>query len=561
MESRMESRKVEEYGIEEEIVKYSIFAWKMAVPNVTEDGEEDDDDDGHGTRVRGTIITVIRSDKDPSKFISLKWACLIDRKRIHDSNGQEVNNVKALVSCYNLPRVFPVGYLKVSMIDQGGKIIPGRQYVYVCLNEQWFMISNTRSPIKFENLQTLSDNTEDQYFVCFELYIAVDEKHMTGLNRSTNDLSLLLDESLLTDSVLRVSGQEIMVHRAILAARWPRFYDNFLAGSKDSVVDVGEIELEAFNALLKCVYSNRILASFFHDEHYKNLATILEHAKLLEHIQIVEQQQNADEPSTNIVLVNDDESDPDYQIPETEMSAQKSITYRSFRYSTVITKETYNQSTTTLDSDFETVFPGELGNDITAIWKISLKMFCETNQCNYSRLKLIALENASSVRARTRLNIFNSNGENQFELNAFDQYDLHSEERYCLDSQTMNSLGSRFLVNHLLDGDELTIYLSIDVQISDLAGQMNVNSFDDLGNLLADGLLSDVVLRVGDQNFPVHRAILAARSPVFRAMFTSNMKESVAEEIQIEDMEPDVMEELLRCVYTDQVPVECRYDM
>ena len=79
--------------------------------------------------------------------------------------------------------------------------------------------------------------------------------------------------------------------------------------------------------------------------------------------------------------------------------------------------------------------------------------------------------------------------------------------------------------------------------------------------LLLDGHFSDVVLCVGDRKFPVHRAILAARSPVFRAMFTSNMKESVAEEIQIEEIKPDVMEEILRCVYTDQVPVECGCDV
>ena len=93
------------------------------------------------------------------------------------------------------------------------------------------------------------------------------------------------------------------------------------------------------------------------------------------------------------------------------------------------------------------------------------------------------------------------------------------------------------------------------------AGPSNTNLTDDLGNLLVDDHLSDVVLCVGDRKFPVHRAILAARSPVFRAMFTSNMKESVSEEISIEDIEPDVIKELLRCVYTNQVPVECGCDM
>ena len=105
------------------------------------------------------------------------------------------------------------------------------------------------------------------------------------------------------------------------------------------------------------------------------------------------------------------------------------------------------------------------------------------------------------------------------------------------------------------------IFLEIDIPVDDPDVQLSTTSSDDLGNLLIDDHLSDIVLRVGDRKFLVHRAILAARSPVFRAMFTSNMEESVAEEILIEDMEPDVMKELLRCVYTNQVPVECGCDM
>ena len=108
--------------------------------------------------------------------------------------------------------------------------------------------------------------------------------------------------------------------------------------------------------------------------------------------------------------------------------------------------------------------------------------------------------------------------------------------------------------------ENLAICWTIEIQLDDMIGHLNSTLSDDLGRLFVDGHLSDVVLRVRDQKFPVHRAILAARSPVFRAMFTSDMKESVAEEISFEDMEPDVMKELLRCVYTDQVPVECGCD-
>ena len=184
--------------------------------------------------------------------------------------------------------------------------------------------------------------------------------------------------------------------------------------------------------------------------------------------------------------------------------------------------------------------------------------------------------------AQTRFSILNGRGEKLIELAKFKKFKPNSEERFDLDAKTMNKLRQRSLVNPLVDSDDFTICLDFDIptddlddpfQVDDMAGQLDTTSSDDvagqsiakltddLGNLLIDGHLSDVVLLVGDRKFPVHRAILAARSPVFRAMFTSNMKESVAEEIQIEDMEPDVMEELLRCVYTDQVPVECGCDM
>ena len=547
--------------LDEKIVKYGTFVWKFGIP----DGDQDDEqDNGHvvnGIKVRSKIVTVIRCETNPAKSISVRWVSLTDPRLVNDPYGKNGKNFKAYISCYNLPSVSLTGFLIVRLIDQEGKIIPG-QFKMVCLNKGWFLFENGRSPIHFKNLE-ISENSEDRYFVCFEMYIAVDEIHKSYLNRSTNDLSLLLDESLLTDSVLRVSGREIMVHCVILAARWPRFYEKFLDGSKDSVVDVAEFEPEVFEKLLECVYSNRIPISLFRDAGYKHLTKSLKQTKLLEHIQTVEQL-NSPEPPANNLLGNVDElheSDSNHYNSEIEIIANhESITYRSFTYSTVVTKENYIQSTTSLDSTLKTVFPGELGM-IVAIWEISWKKYDEQNDYNYCRLKLLALENSSSVRARTRLCIFNSDHEKQFEFEKIDQYDIYSEVKYPIDSRTMKTLGKRFLIDHLLDDDELTICLNMDIQISDLAGKSIANLTDDLGRLLVDDHLSDVVLRVKEQKFPVHRAILAARSPVFRAMFTSKMKESVAKEIPIEDMEPDVMKEFLRCVYTDQVPVECGCDI
>jgi len=73
-------------------------------------------------------------------------------------------------------------------------------------------------------------------------------------------------------------------------------------------------------------------------------------------------------------------------------------------------------------------------------------------------------------------------------------------------------------------------------------------------NILTEGLFTDVVVAVGDQEFPVHKAVLAERSEVFRAMFNTNMTESTNKHVIIEDMTADVASDLLTFIYTDMAP-------
>ena len=84
---------------------------------------------------------------------------------------------------------------------------------------------------------------------------------------------------------------------------------------------------------------------------------------------------------------------------------------------------------------------------------------------------------------------------------------------------------------------------AVKVQESNLAPQ--------LGNLIDTGLLSDVSLTLADKtDFKAHKAILAARSPVFRAMFEHEMEERKNGRVQISDVESDVFKEMLQFVYT-----------
>lgn len=65
---------------------------------------------------------------------------------------------------------------------------------------------------------------------------------------------------------------------------------------------------------------------------------------------------------------------------------------------------------------------------------------------------------------------------------------------------------------------------------------------------------SDVTLKVGERSsFPCSKFILAARSEVFRAMFELPMRESIENEVRIEDAEPSAVEDMLEYVYTDGI--------
>lgn len=117
--------------------------------------------------------------------------------------------------------------------------------------------------------------------------------------------------------------------------------------------------------------------------------------------------------------------------------------------------------------------------------------------------------------------------------------------------------------NGLLPDDKLTIFCEVSVLADcvNVSGQMNSVQFrvpkcklsQDLGTLLEDQKLTDVVLTVGGKEFKAHKAILAARSRVFAAMFEHNMKEKRLNKVIITDVTDSVLKEMLRFIYTGKV--------
>ncbi|GFT26457.1 speckle-type POZ protein-like [Trichonephila clavipes] len=73
----------------------------------------------------------------------------------------------------------------------------------------------------------------------------------------------------------------------------------------------------------------------------------------------------------------------------------------------------------------------------------------------------------------------------------------------------------------------------------------------DLGFLFAEGLFTDVKLCTYTRTFRAHKAILSARSPVFRAMFSTDMKEKTERIVNIKDLEDDIIYKMLRYMYSN----------
>ncbi|XP_049843388.1 speckle-type POZ protein-like [Schistocerca gregaria] len=80
----------------------------------------------------------------------------------------------------------------------------------------------------------------------------------------------------------------------------------------------------------------------------------------------------------------------------------------------------------------------------------------------------------------------------------------------------------------------------------------------DLGALLQSGDSADVVITVGDTTLRAHRAILVARSPVFAAMMAHDCLESSSGHITVTDIEPEVLNQLLVFLYTDEAQLDPR---
>ncbi|ESO97074.1 hypothetical protein LOTGIDRAFT_63855, partial [Lottia gigantea] len=73
--------------------------------------------------------------------------------------------------------------------------------------------------------------------------------------------------------------------------------------------------------------------------------------------------------------------------------------------------------------------------------------------------------------------------------------------------------------------------------------------------LYESGELTDVTLQSPDSQLCCHRNVLAACSPYFRAMFTMKLRETVEQTVELHDIGPGILPNIVRFIYTGQVSI------
>lgn len=168
------------------------------------------------------------------------------------------------------------------------------------------------------------------------------------------------------------------------------------------------------------------------------------------------------------------------------------------------------------------------------------------NKCpdNYAEIKCFVIKN---------------NGEKYLANVQYHHFTGKNDEVFSTDNFNISTLIQEANINAL--NDELTIECSIDLFSSPIlysenncAIKINNNIYTDFKKLFNNREFADMTFKLNNQRIiKAHKTILIARSSVFSAMFSHDMKEQFKSEVIISDISAEVFEGMLEYIYTDKV--------
>uniref|UniRef100_A0A0N5CEC8 BTB domain-containing protein n=1 Tax=Strongyloides papillosus TaxID=174720 RepID=A0A0N5CEC8_STREA len=119
-------------------------------------------------------------------------------------------------------------------------------------------------------------------------------------------------------------------------------------------------------------------------------------------------------------------------------------------------------------------------------------------------------------------------------------------------------------LNSLLVNDKLTILCQVEIvnleseNFDNSVTSMNVTTPQstlplDYSKMFESQLFTDCIVKVEDTEIKVHKAVLANRSPVFHDVFNSMSKNLQTNVVEINNFRVEVVEKMLKYIYTDDI--------
>ena len=151
----------------------------------------------------------------------------------------------------------------------------------------------------------------------------------------------------------------------------------------------------------------------------------------------------------------------------------------------------------------------------------------------------------------------------KFNLFQYKYDDFHGSSEYSSIFSRQTILCPKQVITHSVpytdyfkSDDNLTIYFELihvrsQPNISEKVGNTLVKDFE---TLLVSNAFSDLKIVVKGTEFMAHKCVLGTRSPVFSAMFSSDMKEKLENKVEINDFDVDVFEQFMKFIYTGVAP-------
>jgi len=175
---------------------------------------------------------------------------------------------------------------------------------------------------------------------------------------------------------------------------------------------------------------------------------------------------------------------------------------------------------------------------------------------------LVVSRNKLDVKAKINLSIINNNEERVNTNNNCPNFNPHKFSGTS--KEIVFSIYYSDLDTTLMPNGDLTFVCAITIygspkstfgskklsNLSTAPTDPSLKVCENLDEFFLSKELSDVLIECKDKMFEAHQVILSSRSPVFRGMFQADMKEKKSQHVEVKDLEPDVVAEMLKFIYT-----------